>query len=339
MPIYIPDYNHLLIHKHMLSDHVRTRAFCAAIAGCVNKGIVVIDLGAGTGILALAAARAGARKIWAIERKEIAKVAKKVVDDNGYGQVISVLQSDSREVELNEKADLLVSEFLGVYVFQESMLKDFIDVRDRLLKKGGILIPEAINLWAAPMRRNPIFHDQIERWQAPLEGFNFQELSRLSLNEIYVHRVREDNLSHPGNCLFQMDLYTVKLSDRIEMKTEFVFDKDENIEGICGWFDAQLCEGVTLDTSPTASPTHWLQTVYPLHPRISVNENERLQMSIIIEPCEGYVDFTWSVQVEGREDTTFQRFSTKNNYTLPGTDNTDSGRDMNALLIETQNDF
>jgi predicted RNA methylase len=101
MPIYIPDYNHLLIRKHMLSDNVRTRAFCDAIAKSVKKDAVVIDLDAGTGILALAAARAGARKVWAIERKRIAKVAKKVVHDNGLGHVISVLQSDSRELAGN----------------------------------------------------------------------------------------------------------------------------------------------------------------------------------------------------------------------------------------------
>ena len=121
--------------------------------------------------------------------------------------------------------------------------------------------------------------------------------------------------------MFILDLHKIQKNElnKIEMIEEFHFEKPQRINGICGWFTAQLSEDIVLDTGPHAAPTHWKQTIYPIYPGVDVNTGDtmiaRIIARIIAEPNKGFTHFTWSVSIKGREP--IRIFSTKNNYTLP----------------------
>jgi len=155
MPFFIPKYDSLRIHEMMLSDGVRTAAYQSAIEANARPGDVVLDVGTGSGILALFAARAGARKVYAIEPTGIIELAKRIAQRNGLASRIEFIQARVEEVDLPEKADCIVSEWLGVFALQENMLPSIASARDRLLKPGGKILPETVRLFLAlPAGRN-----------------------------------------------------------------------------------------------------------------------------------------------------------------------------------------
>ncbi|MGI9584075.1 MAG: 50S ribosomal protein L11 methyltransferase, partial [Acidimicrobiia bacterium] len=100
-------------HHSMLADSARTQSFLKAILSTVKPGDVVVDIGAGTGVLSMFAVMAGARMVYAIEREPIIGVAMEVAEANGLSDRIRFIHGSSDEVVLPEKADVVVSETIG----------------------------------------------------------------------------------------------------------------------------------------------------------------------------------------------------------------------------------
>ena len=109
-------------HRTMLQDRVRTHAFKEAIFRHVRAGATVLDIGTGTGILALLAFQAGAERVYAIESTPFIDVAKKIAAQNGYQDRVRFIRGDSRDIRLPQKANILVSETMGSLGIDENIL-------------------------------------------------------------------------------------------------------------------------------------------------------------------------------------------------------------------------
>jgi protein arginine N-methyltransferase 1 len=99
---YYGSYSHFYIHEEMLKDQVRTLAYQRAIESNPMdfKDKVVLDIGAGTGILSIFAARSGAKHVYAIENADIAHFAREIVKQNGLSDKITVIKGKMEEIEL-----------------------------------------------------------------------------------------------------------------------------------------------------------------------------------------------------------------------------------------------
>ena len=169
-------------HGRMLHDSRRTNDYFAAIAAAARPGDVVLDIGTGSGVLAVAAARAGARRVYAVEASDIAGVAERVFAANGVEDRVTLVQGWSREIELPERADLLVSEVIGSEPLEEEILETTLDARERLLKPHARLIPKTLTLFARPLlvpaaeaRMHAIGRSDVDRWR-DLYGMELQPL-------------------------------------------------------------------------------------------------------------------------------------------------------------------
>ena len=124
----------------------------------------MLDIGTGSGILAVAAARAGARHVYAVEATDIAAVAERVFAANGVQDRVTLIAGWSRQIELPEPADLLMSEIIGSEPFEEEILETTLDARRRLLKPGARLIPNTFTLLARPLLHSGGPRRESTRW-------------------------------------------------------------------------------------------------------------------------------------------------------------------------------
>ena len=142
-------YAEFEVHRSMICDRVRTEAFKRAIDSVVRSGDVVLDAGAGSGILSVFAARAGAARVYAVEQTSVAVLAQELAAANGVSEIVRVIHGDVMDVELPERVDVIVSEWLGGFGIDEGMLVPVIAARDRWIEPGGVMIPHSVTAWAA----------------------------------------------------------------------------------------------------------------------------------------------------------------------------------------------
>ena len=195
-------YAEIEVHRTMICDRVRTEAFRRAIDSVVRPGDVVLDVGAGTGILSLFAARAGAARVYAVERTTVAVLAQELAAANGVAEIVQVIHGDIMDIELPERVDVIVSEWLGGFGIDEGMLVPVIAARDRWLKPGGAMIPRSVTAWAG------LVHDRhlgetLGFLQDNPYGLRLDGLVEMTVNEIlysgaFRHLTEGDRRSEPG---------------------------------------------------------------------------------------------------------------------------------------------
>lgn len=181
------------IHVRMLRDETRTKGFARALEQTVQPGDVVLDIGTGTGVLAIAAARAGARKVYAVEASAMAEQARETFARNGLADRIELVRGWSTQVELPERADVLVTETIGAEPLGERIVDTTYDAWRRHLAPGARVIPCCVRVMARlatlPRRvrdRNLFSRENAERFGAAY-GIDFsafeaaQEASTLRL--------------------------------------------------------------------------------------------------------------------------------------------------------------
>jgi len=146
---YFDSYSRLDIHEEMICDRARTDAYRDALLKGAN-GLVVVDVGCGTGILSMFSAKAGAKHVYAIEASGMAALASKLVEANGFASRVTVLKGRAEQLvdtRSDIQADIIVSEWMGYALFYESMLESVLCVRDAWLKPGGRMYPSQANLY------------------------------------------------------------------------------------------------------------------------------------------------------------------------------------------------
>jgi SAM-dependent methyltransferase len=263
-------YAEFEVHRTMICDRVRTGAFRRAIDSVVRPGDIVLDVGAGSGILSVFAARAGAARVYAVERTSAAVLAQELAAANGAAEIVQVIHGDVMDVELPERVDVIVSEWLGGFGIDEGMLVPVIAARDRWLKPGGVMIPRVVTAWAA------LVHD---RYLAEMVGFlrdnpyglRFDDLVDKTVNEIFYsgtfrHLTAGDKRSAAGQ-LWTTDAGLITFQQAqapVEAETVLAVRDHGTANALALWFSAELAPGISLSVGPGDPPTHWGMTTAPL---------------------------------------------------------------------------
>jgi len=191
---YFEEYAKMYIHYEMIKDKTRCNAYRDAILQ--NKvdfeDKVVLDLGCGTGILSIFCVQAGAKKVYAVDASDIANVARQIVELNGHSDKIEVIKGKMEEINLPEKVDVIVSEWMGLFLLFESMLESVIYARNKWLKEGGKLYPSRARLHIAPIA-NDEYREKIEFFQNPKYGINMSTLVPMTKYEFsyYCNRAQQ----------------------------------------------------------------------------------------------------------------------------------------------------
>jgi SAM-dependent methyltransferase len=280
---YLKPYGDIELQRRMVSDRPRTDAFAAAIREVVQPGDVVLDVGTGTGILAMFAAKAGARKVYAIDATEIAEVAADLVEANGMLGQVQILHGRAGEVQLDQSVDLIISEWLGNAAFVEGMLHAVLAARDHHLLPTGRMLPSKVRVLVAPLDEPILYNaDGPGFWRNRIHGLDFSCLQQAELSQGRTMQIRVESaaLLAPGQALLELDLLTASAEDvSFEGQVEFIPDRDGVLNGFCVWFEAELSRSVMLDTGPFSPETHWAQTYMSFSPR-PVRAGEPMEVSV-----------------------------------------------------------
>ena len=144
-------YGGLRPYVRMLKDGRRNDAILAAVRAVVRAGDVVVDVGTGTGLMAIAAAQAGASRVYAIEPTGVGPLAEANFQANGYGDRITLITGMSTDIELPEPADVLLTDFVSNDPFGQQVVQITADARRRLLKPTARLVPNRLRVYALPV--------------------------------------------------------------------------------------------------------------------------------------------------------------------------------------------
>ena len=289
MENYLKSYGDIELQRRMVSDSDRTNAFHAAIHEAVKPGDVVMDVGTGTGILAMFAAQAGAKKVYAIDATTISETATELVKANGMSDRIDVIHGRADELELEQKVDVIISEWLGHAAFTESMLPAVLGARDLNLAPNGRMLPSGVRLYIAPLD-DPIQYngDGPGFWNGKVNGLDFSSLQAIELLQARAAQIRVESVAilSPGQAIVELDLVTASVEDvQFNGQLDFVPGRDGVLNGFCVWFELDLSPSVTLDTGPHSPETHWAQTYLPFYPRpVRAGENVKVDVDFSYDP-------------------------------------------------------
>ena len=275
-------------HARMLHDDRRTGDFIAALTAAVRPGDVVLDIGTGSGVLAVALARAGARRVYAVEASDIAAAAARVFEANGVNDRVTLVPGWSRQIELPERADLLVAEVIGNEPLEEEILETTLDARRRLLKPGARLVPHALELLARPLllpeaevRQRVFGRAAVERWRG-LYGMDFQPLLDVAAaGPVYTVTEGEMVATWPpaGSpaVLASVDLAAFEEAS-VRVFTDLVVDPPGPVNAVAVTFRAHLHHGITHTLDPWKWPSSsWATSVWVLPEPVDVGPKSALR--------------------------------------------------------------
>jgi SAM-dependent methyltransferase len=291
-------------HREYLSDKLRLALFRKAIKLTVKPGDVVMDLGAGTGILGLFACEAGARRVYAVDAGGMIQVARELVRANGFGDRVIGIQGLSTRIDLPEKVDVIVADQIGHFGFEAGVLEFFRDAVVRFLKPSGRTVPRRITLHAGAVTY-PRGHRNATFWSTRPGGFDFTPAQKIASNTGYPTEARLLRLISNGTKLVTLDAAGAPPSFSAETSVRIA--RKATMHGLAGWFSSELAPGVVMTNSPAVANRISRRAVFlPIERPVQVAPGDRVSIAINITSEQTMV--TWKVGIADKSGNEKARF-------------------------------
>ncbi|MET7480809.1 50S ribosomal protein L11 methyltransferase [Streptomyces sp. NPDC005648] len=278
-------------HFAMLNDTERNDALVTALERGIPAGATVLDIGSGSGLLAMAAARAGAGRVFTCEMNPLlAEVARNVVDAHGLSDVITVIGRPSTGLDpvrdLGGPVDVLVSEIVDCGLIGEGLLPSVRHAREHLLAPDGVMMPSAARLYGrlvssdAATRLNQV---------TTAAGFDVSLMNTLATRshfpmrlDTWPHRYLSEEVP-----LLEFDLARDPLEPGERTLVLPTVD-DGEAQALAVWFELDMGNGIVLTNSPDNPGSHWMQGWVGLEKPLPTKAGETVSLR-----------FTWSDFVLG----------------------------------------
>ncbi|XP_066439690.1 protein arginine N-methyltransferase 3 [Eleutherodactylus coqui] len=286
---YFGSYGHFGIHEEMLKDTVRTESYKNFMYqnADVFKDKVVLDVGCGTGILSMFAAKAGAQKVYGVDQSEIIYQAMDIIRLNNLEDRIFLIKGRIEEIDLPvEKVDIIISEWMGYFLLFESMLDSVIYAKDKYLRAEGAVYPDRCNISVVALCDPEKHTGKLAFWD-DVYGFNMSCMKKDVVPEAIVEVVNPDTIISDPFVIKDINCLTTTVKD-LDFCTDFSLPvtKDGVCTAVAGYFDMFFekdCHTpVSFSTGPTCTRTHWKQTVLLLEKPLAVSAGKTLDGKITV---------------------------------------------------------
>jgi type I protein arginine methyltransferase len=293
----------------MVSDEVRMRAYAGALADVVRPGSVVVDLGAGTGVMGLMACKLGARRVFAIETADVLPVAEELARENGVSDRIEFFPADSRTVALPELADVIVSDLRGSLSIAGENLDVIADARRRFLSPGGTLVPERDVLWAGVVDCPELYRVHLGPETAP--------------HGVTLDAARARQRNRPCSCWYAASPHELLVppapwatiafssveSEPVSGTLAWEVSRDGNAHGVVLWFETFLRPGWTFSSAP-GTKTVYPQTFLPFERPVAVSPSDRIDLALWTGPRGEPLSWNTTIRSAGGREKLRSRQST-----------------------------
>lgn len=277
-------------HATMLVDAVRMRAFREAIRRAVAPDDVVVDVGSGSGILALLCAKAGARRVYAIERGPMARLIESAASKNGFADIVRVMRGDARAITFDEPPSLIVSDMIGSFAIDEDYLGLLGAVRARSAPACRVL-PSSVEIELA-LACIPELDEEVETIRSGL-GVRLDDLAAALQSRVALTWVAPQHLLSAATPAARF-----AVGDRPPRSVggPAMVRRSARANVIVGWFNSELVDGVTLSSHPEKARTHWAHLVFPLAPALDVLEGATVELEVRPRLAVDRGTYAWSAR-------------------------------------------
>jgi len=286
----------VLNYGHMVADAVRMDAYARAIERTVKPGSIVVDIGAGTGIFTLLAARAGARRIHAIDPNPAVWLLADLARDNGIAERVEIHHTTSYDVTLSEKADVIVSDLRGGLPLHGEHLAALRDAKARLLAPTGVLLPERDDLFVGVIESDELVA-WIDRGSTGFQryGWRADAVRRSILNTPVSDggKLRTNHLATTAERWATLRYGSEAVP--IEGRVELVARRRATAHGLAVWFGATIFEDLGFSTEPGTSMVY-SRVVLPLLEPIELDRGDRVE--VVLRADEQGQRWAWETTVK-----------------------------------------
>jgi protein arginine N-methyltransferase 1 len=280
----------------MIVDSVRRSPYMQAIEAAVRPGNVVVDLGSGPGFFALIACRAGARRVYAIDLDEIVQFGRHFAAANSFTDRIEFLQGDSRQIQLPERADVIVSDIRGTLPFSGHSLISLEDARQRFLAEGGTLIPQRDTLYAAIVESEKFYNEISSPWQSSDEGLDLSPALPCVLNDVHSTHLTPDQLvTEPQS--WRVIEYMTSPNIRAAATLQFRTTRRGTAHGVAIWFDTQLLGKIGFSCAPGGPETVYGHSFLPWLQPVTIYAGQEIQVELHADLIGGDYIWRWETKI------------------------------------------
>lgn len=289
----------LLDYASMIAFKGRTSAYARALEARVTPGSVVLDIGAGTGILSFLACRAGASKVYAVESGDIIQLARETAADNGFSSRIEFIQDLTTEIELPEKVDGIVCDIHGVLPLFGKNIVSILDARDRFLKPGGWILPARETMWAALASCPSLHHALVNAWDTEY-GFDFSRARLKAVNSLRSARLSPEDLLVAPQRWAALDYKDLR-GPSVRGELSWLVERNATAHGVGMWYEAETPPASGYGNSPAVSePYVYRHAFFPLPEAVEVIAGDQVTVSIRADFVND--DYVWSWDTTVKSD-------------------------------------
>lgn len=288
-------------HRNLIADRARNAAFYRALQQVIVPGVTTVaDLGSGTGLLGFYALKLGAKDVYFYEYSPALKLSQKIARHNGLRRGHFIHQH-SLQMDKPVPVDVVVSETLGNYAYEENIIETLADAR-RFLKPGGTFIPQHIAQFVAPVI-TPRVYQELCVWDDVGAELDFSLAKEMSLNNLYVRLLKPEELLESGASAQRWDAVDLRKKNASVRRghAHWTVASDTKLYGFALWWECTLLPGITLSTSPLAARSHWEQLYCPVREPIHARPGDELSVTLTSDSrFETGASVKWDISLKSK---------------------------------------
>jgi protein arginine N-methyltransferase 1 len=223
--------------------------------------------------------------------------------DNGLRDRIIARKGLSSDVQIPEKADVMIASMLDAFGIDNNLLAIVVDARERLLKPGGAIIPQAVQLSYCPVELPEWYKANIDCWNTPHLGFSFRAARARAANQAGSGKITKESLLAAPESFDEIILTAANVA-KVAARGSFRIERPGVLHALAGWFRATMAEGIFCSNSPLdPTPLPWNLALLPIHRPAAVAAGDRVDIAIRADTLRQSMIWSWDVWLYGPDGT------------------------------------